>query len=305
MAEFTFAPATKEQAKARIALAGPSGSGKTYTALRLGAVLGRRHAVIDTERGSASKYADEFGFDTLRMTKFDPRMLVDALAAAADAAYDVVTVDSMSHFWMGVEGMLELVDNSAKRSGGGNSFAGWKEARPIERRMIDALLAYDGHVIVTMRTKTEWVIEENDRGKKVPRKIGMRTEQRDGIEYEFDIVGDLDLENTLTVTKSRCRALAGQVINRPGQDMAETVLDWLSDGKPAPAGPGELRARALAEGLSAAALREIYAEASGRNLLGAAVLDLDAQPTTLGELLVVIGNAARLRESREQQEAGT
>jgi hypothetical protein len=300
MSDFVFAPASKEQAKARIALAGPSGSGKTYTALLLGRFLGGRHAVIDTERGSASKYADEFAFDTLRMTKFDPRDLVAALAAAQAAGYEVVTVDSMSHFWMGTGGMLELVDAAAKRSAGGNSFGGWKEARPHERRMIDALLAYDGHVIVTMRTKTEYVVEEDNRGRKVPRKIGLKPEQRDGIEYEFDIVGDLDLENTLTVTKSRCRILSGAVINRPGQDMAEAVLGWLGDGKPAPAGPMELRARALAEGVTVVEVRAIYTDASGRNLLHAAVPDEVGQPTTLGELLVVAGNAARIREAGEQ-----
>jgi AAA domain len=303
MAEFTFAPATKEQAKARIALAGPSGSGKTFTALTLGQRLGTRHAVIDTERGSASKYADLFAFDTLRLTKFDPRDLVSALAAAQSGGYDVVTVDSMSHFWMGIGGMLELVDAAAKRSAGGNNFGGWKEATPIERRMIDALLAYDGHLIVTMRTKTEYVVEENSRGKQAPRKIGLKPVQRDGIEYEFDLIGDLDLENTLTVSKSRCPALSGQVINRPGQEMAATMLEWLGDGKPAPAGPGELRSRALAEGVSTEDLRSIYTEASGRNLLGAAVMDEAGHPTTLAELLVVTANAARIREAQERQEA--
>ena len=57
MSEFEFVPATKEQAKARVALAGPSGSGKTWTALVLATVLAQdgRIAVIDTERGSASQ----------------------------------------------------------------------------------------------------------------------------------------------------------------------------------------------------------------------------------------------------------
>ncbi|MBI1758009.1 MAG: ATP-binding protein [Actinobacteria bacterium] len=299
MTEFVFAPATKEQAKARVALAGPSGSGKTYTALTLASHFAERFAVIDTERGSASKYADEFNFDTLRMTKFDPRDLIQALAAAQAGGYGCTVVDSMSHFWMGAGGMLELVDAAAKRSAGGNSFGGWKEARPHERRMIDALLAYDGHVIVTMRTKTEYVVEEDARGKKVPRKVGLKPEQRDGIEYEFDIVGDLDLENTLVVTKSRCRALSGAVINRPGQDLAEQVLAWLGDGKPAPAGAVELRARILAEGVTAEALRGIYGDASNRNLLNAAVVDADGTATTLRELLIVAGNAARVREAGE------
>ena len=182
MATLSFSRASKEQAKARIALTGPTGSGKTYTALVVAGGLGERVALIDTERGSASKYADEFTFDTLQLTSFEPPALVDALAVAAHDGYDALVVDSFSHFWSGTGGMLEQVDHAAKRIGGANSFAGWKEARPMERAMIDALLAYPGHVIVTMRAKTEYVVDSDERGRKVPRKVGLKPDQRDGIE---------------------------------------------------------------------------------------------------------------------------
>ncbi|WP_018587962.1 ATP-binding protein [Salinispora arenicola] len=290
---FTFAPATKNQAKARIAFAGPSGSGKTYTSLITATALGERVAVIDTERGSASKYADEFAFDTLHMHTYDPRQLVRALAAAGEAGYDAVVVDSLSHFWMGVGGMLEQVDAAAKRSGGGNTFAGWKEARPMERQMVDALLAYPGHVVVTMRTKTEYVVEENDRGKKIPRKIGTKPEQRDGIEYEFDIVGDLDLDNTLVVAKSRCKPLAKAVIREPDAGFGKQVLDWLTDG----ADPGmsvmEVRRQALDPATGFEELGVLYKAEDGRGRLGAAVADEDGEPTTLGALLARLGNARK------------
>jgi len=288
---FTFAPATKEQAKARIALAGPSGSGKTYTGLVTAAALGERVAVIDTERRSASKYADLFTFDTLQMHHYDPRDLVKALAAAGAAEYDVVLVDSLSHFWMGTGGMLEQVDNAAKRSYGGNSFGGWKDARPMERAMIDALLAYPGHVIITMRTKSEWVIEENERGKKQPRKVGTKPEQRDGIEYEFDIVGDLDLENTLVISKSRCVALAGEVIRRPDESFGKAVSAWLSDGKPA-VSVREYVDQACDPKVDREELRALYDEVAGRGLLGAAVHDDTGEDTTLGALIIAKGKAS-------------
>lgn len=291
--EFSFAPASKAQAKARIAFAGPSGSGKTYTSLVTATALGGRIAVIDTERGSASKYADEFGFDTLQMHTYDPRQLVKALAAAGGAGYDVVIVDSLSHFWMGAGGMLEQVDQAAKRSGGGNTFAGWKEARPMERAMVDALLAYPGHVIVTMRTKTEYVVEENDRGRKIPRKIGTKPEQRDGIEYEFDIVGDLDLENTLIVAKSRCKPLAKAVIREPDGSFGQRILAWLTDGADPGMTVAEVRAKALAAGTTFEELGQLYKaeEAAGR--LGAAVEDENGDTTTLGALLAHLGNARK------------
>jgi hypothetical protein len=299
---FTFAPATREQAKARIALEGPSGSGKTYTALTLGTAMADRVALIDTERGSASKYAlgsrgNGFTFDTLQMTKFDPRDLVGALAAAGQAGYGCVIVDSLSHFWMGQGGMLELVDNIGRRSGSGGNWGGWKEAKPHERAMIDALLAYPGHVIVTMRTKSEWVVQENDRGKKEPKKIGLKAEQRDGIEFEFDLVGDMDQENTLVVTKSRCPDLSGAVINRPTSDLAVTVLEWLSDGVEAPDASVYVDS---ATGLTTVvAGRELYAEVERRRLLGAAMLHpATGQPTTLGEYIIERGRQLRAAEQQ-------
>lgn len=294
MSAFTFTPATKEAAKARIAFAGPSGSGKTYTALVTARALadGGRIAVIDTERESASLYADEFTFDTLNMHTYDPRDLVGALGAAGAAGYAVIVVDSLSHFWMGQGGMLEQVDNAAKRSYGGNSFGGWKEARPMERAMIDALLAYPGHVIVTMRTKTEWVVQENERGRKEPKKIGTKPEQRDGIEYEFTIVGDLDLEHTLVISKSRARPLADAVIKNPDEKFGETILDWLGNGKPMPTAL-DYRDAALEPAVTVEELRELHRTVSRRGLLNAAVVDDTGETVTLGAFIKARGEVVK------------
>ena len=283
MTEFSFEPATKDQSKARIALAGPSGSGKTYTALTLAAGLGGRVAVIDTERGSASKYAGLFQFDRLNMHHYDPRDLPKALAAATKAGFGVVVVDSLSKFWSGAGGMLEQVDNAAKRNYGSNSFGGWKEARPMETAMIEALLAFPGHVIVTMRTKTAYEVIEDDRGRKVPTKLGLKPEQREGIEYEFDIVGDMDLQNALTVTKSRCPALSGRVIQRPDLAVAEEILAWLTDGEAAMSA-ADYRDALLATDIDAATVQRYGTEIKDRGLAGAAFAGDDGGTFTLLDL---------------------
>jgi hypothetical protein len=292
----TFAPATRRKAKARIALAGPSGSGKTYTALTTGFALGTNVAVIDTERGSASKYVGEkpeWKFAALDLVTFEPNTLIAALEAAKQGGFDVVIVDSLSHFWMGTGGMLEQVDHAAKRSGGGNSFAGWKEARPMERAMIDAMLAYPGHVIVTMRTKTEYVVEENERGKKIPRKIGTKPEQRDGIEYEFDVVADMDLENTLVVSKSRCSALAKEVIREPGPDFGAAILAWLNHGEDTTAVVATYRDRACAADVDVEGLGRLWGEVKQRGLLDAPTVDTVGDDTTLGALIGRLGKELR------------
>lgn len=287
-----FKKATKEASFARIALAGPSGAGKTYTALAIGTHLADSVAVIDTERGSASKYVGLNGweFDTAQPDSFSPLSLVGVLAEAA-GNYGCVIIDSLSHYWMGTDGMLEQVDRKAK---GGASFSGWKEVRPDERRMLDALVSFPGHVIVTMRSKTEYVIEENDKGKKVPRKVGLKPDQREGIEYEFDLVGDLDHASTLTVTKSRIHTLAKAVVPLPGEDFAREIGEWLSDGVRVPTAE-EYRKQALMAA-SADELLALLAEVTDHRLAGAPTLTEDGRPTVLGDLIKARGRSLRAQE---------
>jgi DNA polymerase III delta prime subunit len=222
-----FQKATKKKAKARVAFIGPSGSGKTYTALTVARALGKRIAVIDTERGSASKYSgDVADFDVCELETFAPKKYIDALHFAAAQGYDVVVIDSLTHAWTGEGGLLDQKDKHS----GKNSFDAWRTLTPQHNALVEAILGYPGHVIATMRVKTEYVIEEDARGKKVPRKVGLAPVQRDGLEYEFDVVADMDPDNCMHVSKSRCPALAGASIRKPGADVAKTLAAWLDDG---------------------------------------------------------------------------
>lgn len=239
---FTFKKATKERARLRLALIGPAGSGKTYSALAVASELvpGGRVAVIDTEHGSASKYADRFSFDTLEPDTFEPATYVEAIHAAEAAGFDVLIIDSLSHAWMGKGGALEMVDRAAKRQQGGNSFTAWRDVTPQHNALVEALLACRCHLVVTMRSKTEYVLEEDARGKKVPRKVGLAPVQRDGLEYEFDVVAELNADHEAVVTKTRCPALTDQSYPRPGADLAGVLRAWLTDGAepvPAPVAP--------------------------------------------------------------------
>ena len=232
-----FVRASKQQARLRMALVGPAGSGKTYTALSVATQLGKRVAVIDTEHGSASKYASgkPFDFDVLELTDFNPQRYIDAIHEAERAGYDVLVIDSLTHAWVGRGGALEMKDNASRRAGV-NSFTAWRDVTPLHNALIDAMLQSPCHIVMTMRVKTEYVVEKDEKtGRSIPRKIGLAPVQRDGLEYEADIVGDLDIENTLTITKTRCPELAGKCLQKPGADLARTLLAWLSDGAPAAA----------------------------------------------------------------------
>jgi len=231
-----FQKATKRQAKGRLALVGPSGSGKTYTALRVAKALAPngRIAVIDSEHGSASKYADRFDFDVCELTSFSPQNYVDAIHEAEKAGYEVIVADSISHAWEGKGGALDMKDAAARRSKSGNSFTAWREITPIHNRFVESMIGSPAHIIATMRAKTEYVMEENEKGKKTPRKVGMAPIQRAGMEYEFDVVCDLDHELHCVVSKTRCPDLESKDFQKAGEDdLGATFYAWLTSGEAA------------------------------------------------------------------------
>lgn len=231
-----FKPASKQAARLRMALAGPAGSGKTYTALSIATALGQPVAVVDTEHGSASKYSDVFQFDTLELDSFHPERYIEAIHAAEEAGFPVLIIDSLSHAWMGKDGALELVDRAAKRSQSGNSYVAWRDVTPLHNALVEAMIQSKLHLIVTLRSKQDYVQEKDEKtGKTVIRKIGLAPVQRDGLEYEFDVYGDLDQDNNLIIGKTRCSVLTGQVIRRPGKPLAETLRGWLGSGPVEPA----------------------------------------------------------------------
>jgi hypothetical protein len=250
-----FTKATKKSARGRVGMLGPSGSGKTFSALRVATAMadliekltGKRPTirVIDSERGSAAKYSGNevdivkgtFIFDHLELTDFAPQLYIEAMerAAAVGQEGDILIVDSLSHAWMGKGGALEQKEAAGKRNKG-NDWAAWREITPLHNALVDAMLQHPHHVIGTMRVKTEWVIEKDKDGKSVPRKIGMQPQQRDGMEYEFDVVGEIDLDHYWSISKTRCPSLDMKVLQKPGENFAVPFVAWLSDGvAPAPA----------------------------------------------------------------------
>lgn len=230
----TFKKATKHALKLRLALVGVSGGGKTYTALNIAKHLvpGGRVAVIDTERESAAHYSDRFDFEVCALENFHPGEYIEAIQSAESAGFDVIVIDSLSHAWSGTGGLLDEVNKSEARSGG--KFKAWGPASELQNKLIDTITKSKCHIICTMRTKMEHVIEDDDRGRKVVRKVGMKVIQRDDVEYEFTLYATMDRDNRMIVEKSRCDALSGKVIAKPGKEVADILSHWLSSGGPAP-----------------------------------------------------------------------
>ena len=272
-----FKKATKEKAKLRLAIAGPSGSGKTYSALQLAKYLAPtgKIALIDTEHSSASKYADLFEFDTCALEQFHPTKYIECIRAAGQANYEVIIIDSLTHAWYAE---LEMA---------GGNFQNWAKVRPLERALIEAMLSSPAHIIGTMRSKTEYVVTQktNKQGNMVssPEKVGTAPIQASGIEYEFDVAGEMALDNILTITKSRCPQLSSTTHLQPGKNLANTLLAWLdqgvepikfeaaappSNGKTAPPAPGKI-APAPVQKVEEMTQDELYVEFKERCKLSA------------------------------------
>lgn len=223
---------------ARIALDGPSGCGKTWTALEIatGLARGKKILFLDTEHDSAQKYAEDFDFYVGgNLPDFSPDNYTKFIESAGELKGDVgvLVIDSLSHAWTGKGGALEQVNNISRRSTSGNSFAAWRDVTPMHNRLVEAMLATPFHLIVTMRTKTEYVIEKDEQsGKMKPKKLGMAPIQREGIEYEMDLVGDMNLDHDLIVSKTRYKFLDGAIVNRPTRKLGEDIAKWLDGAAP-------------------------------------------------------------------------
>jgi len=233
----TFTPATRHEAKARVAMIGPTGAGKTWTALQFARTLAGPTGtigVIDTENDSASLYSDVYQFQSAAWyPPYDPAKLAAAIGVAAKQ-FDVLVIDSLTHFWQGDGGVLDIVEQEGARQRG-NQFVGWKKGTPLWRGILDACIFAPCHVIVTMRSKMDYVQTQDSDGRKRVEKMGMAPVARNDVEYEFTVVGELDQSHRLTITKSRCSELADRVAPaHQAQGLADALAAWLGSASANP-----------------------------------------------------------------------
>ena len=228
----SFRKAERKKAKMRLGIVGPAGSGKTYGALLVAFGLGERIAMIDTENGSGDLYSSLGDYDICPISApYTVQKYLAAIGEAERAGYDVLIIDSLSHAWAGEGGLLDQQGKIAD-SGRGNSYTAWRQVTPLHNQLVEAMLRSPCHIIATMRAKTEYVLEENERGKKEPRKVGMAPVQRDGMDYEFGVVFDLSHDHNAHVSKDRTSLFDGQIV-RLGMGIGEALRQWM-DTAPEP-----------------------------------------------------------------------
>lgn len=256
---FKLVEAKRSQAKLKMAFSGPSGSGKTMSALLAAygflrsqypkasdADLWHKVALIDTENGSGSLYRGKTVGNTTIGTyytipfppPFSAKNYMDAISAAEEGGIEFLIIDSFSHAWSGVGGALDRQGKIADRTG--NSYTAWRDVTPEHNALVDKILQCPMHVIATMRAKTEYVQEKNDKGKTVVRKVGTAPIMRDGVEYEFTCCFDINDKHVAYASKDRTSLFDGDdFVITP--DIGRRLYAWYADAdepepvRPAPA----------------------------------------------------------------------
>jgi hypothetical protein len=219
--------ATRSGLPLKAMIDGPSGSGKTYTALEIATGLsqatGRPIGVADSQNGQSKRYAGTFEFYCEIMRKYDPASYIEMIHEAERANLAALVIDSATHEW---SYCLDLVDAINRRSGNN----GWREVTPQHKKFVEAIIQAAVPLIVTVRTKTDWLyLEEQRNGRKqvVPHKVGTKPEQRDQFEFEFDLWLRMDRDNKALVEKSVFPFLEnGTDIGRPDRSIGTRIVEW-------------------------------------------------------------------------------
>lgn len=222
-----FTRATRAQVPLKLGISGPSGSGKTTAALRLArGLVGPTApiALLDTENGSASLYADLTAFDTLNMNPpYQVAKFTASIEAAVAAGYRALIIDSASHEWKEL-----LTEKEALDARGGNSYTNWGSISKKHEAFLAAIRNAPIHLICCLRAKDKHEIQEKD-GKKAVVKLGQGSEMRDGFEYELTTSWDLAMDHSARAGKDRTRVFDGRIepiTEATGRELAT----WLASG---------------------------------------------------------------------------
>lgn len=224
-----FSRAQRQRAKARVLIDGPSGSGKTKGALLIAKGLGGKTAMLDTEHGSGSLYADVMEYDTVEMgPPFSPENYIKIIRAAEEGGYNNLIIDSITHEWTGSGGILETVDSAS--GGPGGKFKAWAAATPRHNAFIDAILRSPINIIATVRSKQDFALVEKDGGGKEVKKLGMAPITRDGMEYEFTCVLDVAIDRHMATSSKDRTGLYDGLHFIITEDTGKKLKTWLESG---------------------------------------------------------------------------
>ncbi|GGD60657.1 hypothetical protein GCM10011514_25750 [Emticicia aquatilis] len=213
--------AKRQNVKIKIGLQAGSGSGKSMSALLLAYGMTNdwsKIAIIDTENHSAELYSHLGSYNVLNIEEpFSPEKYEEAINVCLKAQMEVIIIDSISHEW---DYILEQHGALA-----GNSYTNWSKFTPRHNQFINTILQANAHVICTIRTKQDYVLQEKN-GKQIPEKVGLKPIQREGIDYEFTLVFDIDCKHNATASKDRTGLFMNKSDFKLNAEIGQQIVQW-------------------------------------------------------------------------------
>jgi hypothetical protein len=116
------------------------------------------------------------------------------------------------------------------QNSGKNRFTLWADLTPQHRRLVNALLNSPKHIIGTMRSKQEYAMETDEKGKASVKKLGLAPVQREGMEYEFTVFFDISQDHYAKVTKDRTNMFGNEIFIMDEQ-VGLRLAKWLDEGR--------------------------------------------------------------------------
>lgn len=222
--------ASRKKVKIKLQIGGASGSGKTVGALKMAYGLcgdWSKICVIDTENESASLYAESAAlgigeFWTIPIAKYDADTYIKAINECVKSGIEVIIIDSITHLWDYVQ---EIVGKL------GGQFNHWQVGKGEFNRVKKALLQAPVHVISSVRKKEEYVMEEDEKGRKNIVKKGLKEEQASGMAYEYTVVFDVSQDHNTTCSKDRTGLFVNELPFLITEDTGKLIKDWCESGK--------------------------------------------------------------------------
>ncbi|MBF7147068.1 AAA family ATPase [Bacillus toyonensis] len=242
---FQVTEAKREKIKAVIGFIGCSGSGKTGSALitafgmmqeaypNLSAEeLWKKIGVIDTEH-ERSKLHVGLVYGEVRIGNFlhidfnapyTTERYNQAVQVMKQAGAEVLIIDSLSHNWQGEGGIVETHGQMS-----GNSFQNWGKLSSETNNLIKTLTQNNVHILATLRTKTEYVVEPDGNGKMAPRKVGTKPVQKEEMEYEFMLNFVIDIDHVAGTSKDNTQMFEGHP-QKITAEIGRKLYQWLELG---------------------------------------------------------------------------
>lgn len=214
----------------KIGIGGITGSGKSIGALKLAyGICGdwKKICAVDTENNSLDLYDHLGKFSVLPLEDKSPQGYMNAILMVENAGFEICIIDSLSHEWLSA---LDLADKTAKASRSGNSFAAWGEVTPLHNKFVSSWINTPMHIICTMRQKDEFVLEANEKGKMAPRRVGLKNIQREGVDFEFDILITIHGNHYCSTEKDRTQLLDGRPAFILDEKLGAELKEWSEKG---------------------------------------------------------------------------